>query len=167
MSFIRFHQQDAIHFVTNRIEHQMFLLLPTKQVNELILYWLARARVEYGDGIDIFGFIFLSNHFHILLRDTSGNLASFMNYFQGNLGAAVNARMLDCLARTGAFDAFGLRRSQLVAIIEPTIARAQEKVRDREQGQASLFDLMDSAEAAAFADSAEYRKKRQKSQDSV
>jgi len=91
VSFIRFHQQDAIHFVTNRIEHQMFLLLPTKKVNELILYWLARARVEYGDGIDIFGFIFLSNHFHILLRDTSGNLASFMNYFQGNLGAAVNA----------------------------------------------------------------------------
>jgi DNA polymerase-3 subunit alpha len=85
----------------------------------------------------------------VIAARTQGRFTSLVDFCE-RVGAAVNARMLDCLARTGAFDAFGLRRSQLVAIIEPTIARAQEKVRDREQGQASLFDLMDSAEAKAF-----------------
>ena len=44
MSTLRIHEKDAIHFVTNRTEHQMFLLLPTKAVNKLVLQWLARAK---------------------------------------------------------------------------------------------------------------------------
>jgi DNA polymerase-3 subunit alpha len=79
----------------------------------------------------------------------NGPFASLVDFCE-RVGSAVNTRMLECLARTGAFDRFGLRRSQLVAVIEPTIARAQEKVRDREQGQGSLFDFMDTKEAAAF-----------------
>ena len=35
-----------------------------------------------GDGIELYGFIFLSSHFHFLLRDTKGQLAQFMWYFR-------------------------------------------------------------------------------------
>ena len=90
MSTLRIHERDAIHFVTNRTEHQLFLLLPTKAINELVLQWLARAREEKGRGIEIFAFVVLSNHFHLLLRDTKGELAAFMDYFQGCLATAVN-----------------------------------------------------------------------------
>jgi len=91
MGQIRFHQKNATHFVTNRCEHEMFLLLPHKTTNELILFWLAKAKTKFGDGIEIFGFVFLSNHFHILLRDTKGQLAKFMGYFQANLAKSVNS----------------------------------------------------------------------------
>jgi hypothetical protein len=68
MGLIRMHGRDAIHFVTNRCEHEQFLLLPSKTINEIIGYWFARAMCLYGDGLEVFAFIFLSNH----SRQTSG-----------------------------------------------------------------------------------------------
>jgi hypothetical protein len=99
MGLIRMHLPNAIHFITNRCEHEMFLLLPTETTKHLILFWLAKAKAKYGDGIELFGFIFLSNHFHLLLRDTKGQLAEFMGYFQANLAKSVNAE----LGRRGKF----------------------------------------------------------------
>ena len=57
------------------------------------MYWLARAMLKYGSGIEIFAFAFLSNHFHILLKDTLGQLAQFMCYFEGNVARAVNREL--------------------------------------------------------------------------
>jgi len=87
---LRYHRPDAIHFVTNRCEHEEFLLAPDEELNRTVLVWLARALEHVRYRIKIFGFIFLSNHFHILLRDEAGALADFMDYFQGCLGRAVN-----------------------------------------------------------------------------
>jgi hypothetical protein len=55
--------------------------------------WLAKALKEYGDGIEFYGFVFLSNHFHFLLRDTKGQLAKFMWYFQLNVGKAISREL--------------------------------------------------------------------------
>jgi len=90
MRFIRWHQREFVHFVTNRCEHEMFFLVPTAKCNSLIRFWLARAKQKYGRHIEIYAFVFLSNHFHILLRDPCGELAEFMGYFTGNLAKAVN-----------------------------------------------------------------------------
>jgi REP element-mobilizing transposase RayT len=66
-------------------------MLPRKGITKTIGAWLGRAlEEEYGDGIEIFAFIFLSNHFHILLRDTKGQLARFMWYLQLNIGKNIN-----------------------------------------------------------------------------
>ena len=87
---MRFHQNDTIYFVTNRCHQERFFMLPRPDIIKTIGAWLGRALHKYGDGIEIFAFIFLSNHFHILLRDTKGQLAEFMWYFQLNIGKSIN-----------------------------------------------------------------------------
>lgn len=87
---MRFHQNDTIYFVTNRCHQERFFMLPRPGITKSIGAWLARALHKYGDGIEIFAFIFLSNHFHILLRDTKGRLAQFMWYLQLNVGKSIN-----------------------------------------------------------------------------
>ena len=59
-------------------------MLPTERINEIITYWLARAKCRYGRGLHIYGYLFLSNHFHLFCKDTEGTLAQFMGYFEGN-----------------------------------------------------------------------------------
>ena len=93
MGLVRMHHKNAIHFVTNRCFQERLFLLPSHTVNHMIGYWLARAHELYGQGLDIFAFVFLSNHYHILLRDTSGNLSRFMGYFQGNVAKAINEHL--------------------------------------------------------------------------
>ncbi len=66
MSTVRMHEKNAVHFVTNRCEHEMFLLLPTKEVNSIVMEWFIKAMAIYGNGLEIYAFCFLSNHFHVL-----------------------------------------------------------------------------------------------------
>jgi len=80
----------SIWLVTNRTELEQLFLLPSKRVNHLVGAWLARSLEKFGEGIELYGFIFLSNHFHLLLRDTKGQLSKFMWYFQTNLAKAIN-----------------------------------------------------------------------------
>lgn len=77
-------------------------------------------------------------------RETDGKYKSFMDFCE-RAGSAVNSRMVEHLTRAGAFDSLGLRRSQLLAIAEPSMSYAQSMVKDRDSGQGSLFDLLDSA----------------------
>ena len=93
MSANRMHFRNTIHFITNRCEHEMLLLLPTDRITEIIQCWFARALCLYGKGIEIYAFVFLSNHWHILCRDTRGTLAAFMWYFQGNIARAINKEL--------------------------------------------------------------------------
>jgi putative transposase len=81
---------EAVHFVTNRCEREQFLLLPSAEMNNIIGGWFARALETFGKGIEIYAFVFMSNHFHILLKDNHGNLPAFMWYFQTNVAKAVN-----------------------------------------------------------------------------
>jgi hypothetical protein len=93
------HFQNSVHFITNRTEHEMLFLLPTERVNKIIQCWFARSLNRYGQGLEIYAFIFLSNHFHLLVKDTKGSLAAFMCYFQANIAKAVNKE----LGRKGSF----------------------------------------------------------------
>ena len=93
MSANRMHLPGTVHFVTNRTEHEMLFLLPTEKITNLIQCWFARALCLYGQGLEVYAFIFLSNHFHFLVNDTHGTLAAFMWYFQSNLAKAVNREL--------------------------------------------------------------------------
>ncbi|MBT3375752.1 MAG: DNA polymerase III subunit alpha [Lentisphaerae bacterium] len=59
---------------------------------------------------------------------------------------SVNRRVMESLCRAGAFDLFGLRRSQLFAMIESAISRAQQTAADKRVGQGSLFDMLGATE---------------------
>jgi putative transposase len=93
MAGIRMHLENAVHFVTNRCEQEQLLLLPKGRINDLVLEWLAKAYAFVGGEIDLYAFVFLSNHFHILVRDTHGQLARFMCYFEANLARAMNREL--------------------------------------------------------------------------
>jgi hypothetical protein len=56
------HHKDTVHFITNRCEHEMFFLLPTDRITEIIQCWFARALCLYGQGLEIYAFIFLMSH---------------------------------------------------------------------------------------------------------
>ena len=81
---------DNVYFVTNRCVDEQFFLKPDKKINSITGAWLARALAKYGKGIILYGFVFMSNHFHFLLKDTKGTMPKFMWYFQSNLAKAIN-----------------------------------------------------------------------------
>ncbi|HUT77944.1 MAG TPA: hypothetical protein VM285_09675 [Polyangia bacterium] len=87
---MRIWNPDHAYFVTNRCEQERLFLLPRPAVIKLVGAWLAKSLAEHGDGIELYAFIFLSNHFHLLLRDPEGKLPEFMWFFQLNLAKAVS-----------------------------------------------------------------------------
>ena len=99
MSSNRMHFPNTVHFITNRTENEMFLLKPTENITKIIQTWFARALCKEGQGLEIYAFIFLSNHFHLLVNDTKGTLAAFMCYFEANVAKAINRE----LGRRGSF----------------------------------------------------------------
>lgn len=58
----------------------------------------------------------------------------------------VNKKVIECLIKAGAFEGFGYHRAQLMAGYQKFLDRAQGLMKDRELGQASLFDLGPSTE---------------------
>jgi len=52
-------------------------------------YWLGRALKNYP-GVELYAAVQMSNHFHLVLKDRSCELASFMAYFEANLAKAIN-----------------------------------------------------------------------------
>ncbi len=77
----------------------------------------------------------------IKAREEGGAFESLLDFCE-RVGGALNSRVMDSLARAGAFDSFGLKRSQILAIIEDTIRAAQNTIKDKASGQGSLFDML-------------------------
>jgi len=76
-------------------------------------------------------------------RDKNGPFHDLMDFCSRVQSSLLNARALDALARVGAFDSFGMRRSQVVEILPKALELATQLQREREGGQTSLFDLLD------------------------
>jgi REP element-mobilizing transposase RayT len=75
--------------VTTRCHQGRFLLRPESPINEAILEWLTRAQQAYP-GVQIFGLCVMSNHIHLLVRDSQGELAAWASYLLGNLARSIN-----------------------------------------------------------------------------
>ncbi len=70
--------------VTCRTIHGRMLLRPSKELNRRVLGVLARSARLYDVGVC--AFVFLSNHYHMLLRPKDAReLARFMNYLNSSL----------------------------------------------------------------------------------
>ncbi len=82
---LRFIPEDgALVEVTCRTVHGRFLLKPTDELRSIVIGVLARAQRLYP--VELHAFVFLSNHYHLLLSVASAyQLASFMNYLNSNL----------------------------------------------------------------------------------
>ena len=86
---LRFTPEDGGLFeVTSRVIHSRLLLRPDGLLNEIIVGLLARAKRLYP--VELCGFFFMSNHFHLLVRvQDSQQLSRFMCYFNSNLAREV------------------------------------------------------------------------------
>lgn len=70
--------------ISSRVMQGLYLMRPSKEVNDIILGVLGRAQAKYG--VVLHSFIFMSNHFHILasVRDEE-QMALFCAYLKSNL----------------------------------------------------------------------------------
>lgn len=74
----------ALVEVTCRTIHGRFLLKPSRRLNQIVLGVLGRALRKQP--LQLVSFVFLSNHYHLLLWvPNAQRLAAFMNFFNGNL----------------------------------------------------------------------------------
>lgn len=85
---IRIQSKETIYFVTNRCFQQRFFFRPSPEVNRIILGCLARAAATHK--VRIFAFVFMSNHFHLLLQALLLNLPEFMRDFQSSVARELN-----------------------------------------------------------------------------
>ncbi|MFH1807260.1 MAG: transposase [Pseudomonadota bacterium] len=80
---IRIIEPQRLYFVTNRTQQGRLLLAPSREVNDLIGGVLGRALSLFE--VEIFAFVFMSNHFHLIVRANEGQLSPFMSHLQGNI----------------------------------------------------------------------------------
>lgn len=80
---------NTLWFVTSRCLQAQYLLRPDEETTKRFGYWLGRALSRYP-GVQLFAVVQMSNHFHLVLKDTASELAFFMAYFEANLAKAIN-----------------------------------------------------------------------------
>ncbi len=73
------------------------------------------------------------------VREKDGPFRSLFDFCSRVDLRRVNRRVIESLVRCGAFDFTGARRAQLWEALAPALERGQRELRDREQGQGSLF----------------------------
>jgi REP element-mobilizing transposase RayT len=84
---LRMFDAEGIYFVTVRCFQGRLLLRPSKQTNAVLAGVLARA--ARLSSIELFGFVFASNHFHLIVRAPQGNLPRFMQFLTTNVSKKV------------------------------------------------------------------------------
>jgi REP element-mobilizing transposase RayT len=84
-------------FITRRCIFRSFLLVPQPKVNQIFLYCLGCAARKYQ--VQIHAFCVMSNHYHLVVTDTLGQLPEFMGWLNAMLSRGINR----ILQRSGVF----------------------------------------------------------------
>jgi len=89
-------------------------------------------------------------------RDDAGRFSSIFDFCQRVDLHKVNKRVIESLIKAGAFDSTGVSRAKMAAAMEDAVETGQRVMRDKQQGQLSLFDVVggettDSAPAASYS----------------
>lgn len=79
-------------------------------------------------------------------RQPGGVFKSLDHFFEQVDLRRINKKVIECLIKSGALDAFGFHRAQLMNGYSRFLESAEITRRDRERGQFSLFSLMSEAE---------------------
>jgi len=75
-------------------------------------------------------------------REKNGPFKNFVDFCERMDGRELNKRAIESLIKCGAFDSFGIYRSQLMAAYEKILERVSSKKKNTMAGQFSLFDVM-------------------------
>ena len=74
-------------------------------------------------------------------RNELGNFTSLFDFCKRVDLRKVNRRVIESLIKCGAFDSTGTHRSQMIAVLDKAIERAQRYQKDRVSKQINMFDL--------------------------
>jgi putative transposase len=106
--------------ITTRTIQGRLLLRPSPAVNEIVAGVLGRAQRLYG--AEVCAFVFLSSHYHLLVRVADAKqLADFIGYFNANLAREI-ARL------TGWTDKVWSRRYRAIVVSEEEAAQRERLV---------------------------------------
>ena len=85
---VRHYDPQTIYFITSRTMQSRFLMAPSTKANELIGGVLARAVRQ--SKVEIFAYVFTSNHFHAMVRAPSPlAMSRFMQQLKSNLAVKI------------------------------------------------------------------------------
>ena len=90
---LRCNRPGDIHSIVIRCVDSQFLFAPDPRIRAIIGYWLADA-LEKFPGIIFYCFTQLSNHLHLDLKDTHGELSRFMQYFASRIARDINCLLV-------------------------------------------------------------------------
>jgi DNA polymerase-3 subunit alpha len=131
---------DKIQLFINECKQMGIEVLPP-DVNE------SGVRFTVGDGKIRFGLAAIKNVGEIAVRnvievrDASGRFKSLADFCQRVDLRTVNRKVIESLVKCGAFDFFHQHRAVVFAAIDHQMEHAANLQRDRERGQAALFDV--------------------------
>ena len=125
-----------------------------------------KSRLDFTveDGKIRFGLSAIKNvgnnfvQFLVKERDENGYYKSFSDFVDRMTGAEMNKRAVEGLIYSGAFDSFGIKRSQLVRVYESTLQNAADRMHNNIAGQISLFDDIEEIPEIEFPDIPEFPK---------
>jgi REP element-mobilizing transposase RayT len=78
------------YLLTRRCSQRQFLLRPDDKTNQAFLYCLGEAAERFG--IELVGWLAMSNHYHAAVHDPHGRLPDFVCHFHQMLAKCLNAR---------------------------------------------------------------------------
>ena len=86
-------------------------------------------------------------------REENGAYKGFLDFCMRLAGKAViNKRVLENLAKTGAFDAFGGHRAKYFSNVDFALKRAQARAKERASGQTDFFAMISSGDDTSDAE---------------
>lgn len=77
------------HLITRRCTQRQLLLRPDPLVEQIYLYCLGDAVERHG--ISLHGFVAMSNHHHVVVRDNHGNFPAFLAHLHKMMAKVMNA----------------------------------------------------------------------------
>ncbi|RQD67360.1 MAG: DNA polymerase III subunit alpha [Tindallia sp. MSAO_Bac2] len=80
-------------------------------------------------------------HQMVNLRKQEGYYKSFSDFCEKLHSKDLNKRALESMIKAGAFDSFGYKRAQLMAVYEQIMESASRRKKDNLKGQLNLFDI--------------------------
>ena len=98
----------STYLLTRRCTQRQFLLRPSREVRQILLYCLAAAAERFE--IRIHAFCFLSNHYHLVATDPHAHLPDFMHWLNESIAKCINTllRRRESLWAPGSYDSLRL-----------------------------------------------------------
>jgi len=131
---------ERLAFYIAEARHMGLRIMPPDANHSLLRFGVSAGIIRFGLGA-IKGVGSGAAEAIIGQRQAGGPFPGLLAFCE-RVDAGLNRRVLENLTKAGAFDCFGLKRSQTFALLDEAMQRAQHTVNDRRSGQGSLFDLL-------------------------